>query len=531
MAAGAAHALDLDLEPQADGVGLADPLVRRALGLGAEAREGLEAHGPAVVQRDDGLEDGGDGVGVVEDLDDGRAPLRERGGVAGGVVHAVQPAAVEGDHPPPPGLGRGEPLVHGRHRVDGGGGVVGEDHEGGARAQLAHVVGRDAADDLRQMAGGGRVVADPDPGEPVGAETAPDAPGEGRRLEARGHAREEGVAGAVAVLGVPAAEAVEVHGHDDGRVGRGWPPGRHRRRGGRTPASRGTRRSRRCRTRRGPGGGPRGARRGRRRWSTRAGRRTSGRQRAGRTGQRQARSRRASSWRCRARCASRSRAAAGGRRRARAPSRRCSRHRGQRAARTGAPRVTRKVTSRVRERQRGEGVDEPDEGGAVGHVRAPDRVVEGGQQEQVEGDRARAGRRSRPPRGSSTRGSRTRRSRACAKVESSMASASRARPRRDSSSAGWRSIHSAAVPEGVGEEEPDLRPGGRALHVAAGGEEGEVRHAAERPAQQPVGHQPPEAAPRRPWSGGRPGACAEAEAGDDAGAAPPRCPPPTLQAR
>ena len=118
VAAGAAHALDLDLETQADGVGLADPLVRRALGLGAEAGERLEAHGPAVVQRDDGLEDGGDGAGVVEDVDDGRAPLRERGGVAGGVVHAVQPSAVEGDHAAPPGLGRGEPLVHGRHRVD-----------------------------------------------------------------------------------------------------------------------------------------------------------------------------------------------------------------------------------------------------------------------------------------------------------------------------------------------------------------------------------------------------------------------------
>ena len=42
---GAPHALHLDLQAQADGVRLGDPLVRRALGLGAEAGERLEAQG------------------------------------------------------------------------------------------------------------------------------------------------------------------------------------------------------------------------------------------------------------------------------------------------------------------------------------------------------------------------------------------------------------------------------------------------------------------------------------------------------
>ena len=136
-------------------------------------------------------------------------------------------------------------------------------------------------------------------------------------------------------------------------------------------------------------------------------------------------------------------------------------HRGPDGGRRPAPRVSSSVTRPSVTRQREEGVREPDEGRLAGDRASGGPRCRGRRAAAGRGRPAPAGRCSRPRAARAPRAGPTTITNSSASTASSIARPSM-RWRRDSSSAGWRMQPEGAVPEGVGQQEADLRPRGRA---------------------------------------------------------------------
>ena len=372
-------------------------------------------------------------------------------------------------------------------------------------------------DDLGQVAGRLGVVADADPGEAVGAEAAPDAAGEAASASRRdGQVGEQGVAGAVAVLGVPAAEAVEVHRHERA----GWaeeaawttpPTWRVKARVSRKPES-GSVSDWPCIAQQGAeapeeerGDDPHqraAAPPGPARWP---GRPAPGPMAASMVfeGPRTA-------------CASVTRIGRRGGEGRAAPSRACSRAsrgRGPRRRAAGDEERHQPVRQRPGRRRRRRTRRTP----PAGHGRAADRVVEGGQQQQVEGDRHQQGDvlgrgQATAPRASPTTIDEEHREHRELDRRALRALAARLAPAPAGAAATARGTRRGRP---AGSRSATTRPGCWTSPPVA--RKSEVRHAAEGPAREADGESAARTAPRRPSSAARrPAAAREAEPGDGA---------------